>query len=172
MAKRSMAILMALAAVILHRFLLRLGLHRGALPAVIAAFLGSDLWPLASQAAWQHGPAALALIVALASLHPGPVSRWRMVLAGIATALLFTMRLLDSIFAAVIFAWIVRSQPLRLGWFLSTTVLGATWLLHYNYRYFGTILGGLAQLEEMHPQFHGVAGTWSGTLAGGRRAPC
>ena len=78
---------MALAAVILHRFLLRLGLYRGALPAVVAAFLGSDLWTHASQALWQHGPAALALIAALALLHPGPVSRWRLVLAGMATTL-------------------------------------------------------------------------------------
>ena len=62
MAKWSMSVLMAVAAVILHRFLLRLGLRFGALPAVVAAFLGSDLWTHASQAAWQHGPAALALI--------------------------------------------------------------------------------------------------------------
>ena len=87
MAKWSVSVLMALAAVTLHRFLLRLGLYRGALPAVVAAFLGSDLWTHASQALWQHGPAALSLIAALALLHPGPVSRWRFVLAGMATTL-------------------------------------------------------------------------------------
>jgi hypothetical protein len=102
MGKWSSTALMVLAAVILYRFLLRLGLSRGALPAVLAAFLGSDLWPIASQALWQHGPAALALIAALTLFHPWPVSRWRLVLAGIATTLLFTTRLMDSLFAAVI----------------------------------------------------------------------
>jgi hypothetical protein len=167
MAKRSMAVLIALAAVILHRFLLRLGLHRGALPAVLAAFLGSDLWTHASQALWQHGPAALALIVALALLYPGPVSRWRLMLAGMATTLLFTSRLMDSIFAAAFVAWIARTQPRRLAWFLPAPVLGAAWLLGYNFWYFGTLTGGQAQLEELHPQVHGVAGPWSGSLIEG-----
>ncbi len=90
MAKWCVSVLMVLAAVIFHRFLLRLGLRHGALPAAVAAFLGSDLWTHASQALWQHGPAALALIAALALLHPGPVSRWRLVLAGIATTFLFS----------------------------------------------------------------------------------
>jgi hypothetical protein len=167
MAKWSSTALMVLAAVIFHRFLLRLGLTRGALPAVVAAFLGSDLWPIASQALWQHGPAALALIAALALLHPGPVSRWRLVLAGIATTLLFTTRLLDSLFAAVIIAWVVRSQPRGLVWFLPVPILGAALLLLYNLWYFGTIIGGQAQLEALHPQLHGVTGTWSASLAEG-----
>ena len=59
MAKRSMAVIVALTGVMLHRLLLSLGLRRAALPAVLAACLGSDLWTVGSQAAWQHGPAAL-----------------------------------------------------------------------------------------------------------------
>jgi hypothetical protein len=167
MAKWSMSVLMVLAAVILYRFLLQLGLRRGALPAVVAAFLGSDLWTHASQAPWQHGPAALALIAAMALLHPGKVSRWRLVLGGIATTFLFTSRLLDSLFAAVIVAWIVRTQPRPLAWFLPAPILGAGLLLYYNYWHFGTLIGGQAQLEELHPQFHGVAGAWSGSLVEG-----
>jgi hypothetical protein len=167
MARWSSTVLMVLAAVVLHRFLLGLGLSRGALPAVVAAFLGSDLWPLASQALWQHGPAALALIAAVALLYPVPVSRCRLVMAGIATTVLVSVRLMDSLFAAVIVAWLARSQPRGLLWFLPAPVVGATLLVLYNFRYFGAIVGGQAQLEALHPQTHGVTGTWSGSLANG-----
>jgi hypothetical protein len=167
MAKWSMGLLMALGAVVFHRFLIRLGLRRGALPAVLAAFLGSDLWTHASQALWQHGPAALALIAALALLHPGPVTRWRLVLAGVATAALFGVRLLDGLFAAAIIAWVARTQPRYLAWFLPAPLLGAAALLGYNLWFFGTITGGQTELEAMHPRLHGVASTWSGSLVAG-----
>jgi hypothetical protein len=168
MAKRSMGVLMALAAVLLHRLLLRLGLGQdAALPAVVAAFLGSDLWTHASQALWQHGPAALALIAAVALLHPGPVARWRLVLAGVATAGLFAARLVDTLLAAVIVAWVARTQPRRLAWFLPAPLLGAAALLTYNLWYFGAITGGQAELEEMHPQLHGVPGMWAGSFIEG-----
>ncbi len=75
MAKRSMAVVVALAGVVLHRLLLALGVGRAAVPAVLAACLGSDLWTVGSQAPWQHGPAALSLITAIALLHPQPVGR-------------------------------------------------------------------------------------------------
>jgi hypothetical protein len=167
MAKWSMSALVALAAVILYRFLLRLGVRHGALPAVVAAFLGSDLWTHASQAAWQHGPAALALIAAMALLHPGRVPRCRLLMAGMVTTLLFTSRLMDSIFVAVIVAWIVRTQPRGLVWFLPAPILGAGLLLYYNFWHFGTLTGGQARLEEMHPQLHAVSGPWSGSLVEG-----
>src|SRR5579883_3523731 len=124
MAKRSMGVLMALAAVWLHRVMLGLGLRRTAVPAVLSAFLGSDLWTHASQALWQHGPAALALIAAMGLLYPGPRTRRRLLLAGVATAGLFAVRLVDTLLAAVIVAWVVRSEPRRRAWFLPAPVLG------------------------------------------------
>jgi hypothetical protein len=166
-AKWSMSVLMVLAAGILHRFLLRLGLRRGALPATLAAFLGSDLWTHASQALWQHGPATLALIASLALLFPGPASRGRLALAGIATALLFASRLLDSILAAAIVGWIGSTQPRRLGWFVPAPIVGAAILLGYNFWYFGTWMGGQARLEKLHQELHGVSGVWSGNLLEG-----
>ena len=72
MVKRAMAVIVALAGVVLHRLLLFLKLRRVAVPAVLAGFLGSDLWTVGSQAPWQHGPAALALVSAIAVLHPQP----------------------------------------------------------------------------------------------------
>ena len=167
MAKWSVSVLMALAAVTLHRFLLRLGLYREALPAVVAAFLGSDLWTHASQALWQHGPAALSLIAALALLHPGPVSRWRFVLAGMATTLLFQRA-----------CWIRSSRRRsRVG----CPVAASTPVLVPARRRCRSRVAARLQLlvlrvdrrrpvqllAELHPRLHGVDGTWSGSLIEG-----
>jgi hypothetical protein len=167
MAKRSLVILMASAAVIMQRLLIRLGLGRAALTAVIAAFLGSDLWTVGSQALWQHGPAAFCLVCAIALLHPEPSSRWRLALAGLATTFLVGCRLSDVVFALVIVLWIATTQPRGLVWFLPIPILGAIALFAYNLYFFGTITGGLAALEELHPQVHGMSGTWSGGLVDG-----
>ncbi len=65
-ARQSIVMLMRLAAVILYRLLISLELRRVALPATLAAALGSNLWTIGSQAMWQHGPAAFSSIVAIA----------------------------------------------------------------------------------------------------------
>jgi hypothetical protein len=126
-----------------------------------------ELWVVGSQALWQHGPAAVALIAAVALLCPGPVPRWRMGLAGLATTVLFCTRLIDTLFAFVILAWVARTQPRRLGWFLPAPVLGAVALLSYNLWYFGAISGGQAQLEGMHLRVHGVRSMWAESLLEG-----
>jgi hypothetical protein len=166
-AKRSMAVLVALAAVVLHRLLIGLGLSRVAMPAVLAAALGSDLWVVGSQALWQHGPAALALVTAVALLEGGPVSRWRLLLAGLAAAFLFACRSIDVVFVIAIVIWLARSEPRGLAWFLSAPIVGTTALLSYNVWFFGSILGGQAQLEQMHPQLHGLPDAWSGRFVEG-----
>jgi hypothetical protein len=166
-AKRSMALLVALTAVILHRLLLGLGLSRVAMPAVLAAALGSDLWVVGSQALWQHGPAALALVSAIALLNGGPPSRWRLLLAGLAAAFLFACRLIDVVFVVAIVAWLARVQPRGLAWFLPAPILGTMALLSYNFWFFGSILGGQAQLEQMHPRLHGLPDAWSGRFVEG-----
>jgi hypothetical protein len=147
--------------------LIGLGLGRVALPATLAAALGSNLWIVGSQAMWQHGPAAFALVAAIALLHPTPVPRWRLILAGLAASLLFTSRLIDSLFAAVIVLWVARTQPRGLLWFLPAPLIAAVVLLSYNLWYFGEIVGGQAQLEQMHRDLHRLPGPWSGNLAEG-----
>jgi hypothetical protein len=166
-ARRSMAVLIALAALILHGLLIRLGLKRVALPATLAAALGSNLWTIGSQAIWQHGPAAFCLIAAIALLHPVPVSCWRLILAGLATAFLFCCRLIDGLFALVIILWLVRTQPRGLPWFLPAPFLGALVLLHYNLDHFGELTGGQSELEQVHHSIHHVTGPWSGNVAEG-----
>ena len=167
MGRRSMAVLMALTAVILHRFLIGLGLGRAALLSALAAGLGSNLWCVGSQAVWQHGPAAFTLTTAIVLLHSTPVSRWRLVLAGLATAFLFASRLIDGLFAAVIILWVARSQPAGLLWLLPAPLIGAIALLSYNLWFFGDLIGGQAQLEQIHRDLHRLPGPWSGNLLEG-----
>ncbi len=165
MAKRSTAVLVALAGLVLHRVLISLGLRRSALAAVIAACLGSDLWTVASQAPWQHGPAALFLVSAIALLIRQPLSRQRLAVSGLAVMLLVACRHMDIVFAAAIVAWLAWTNWRGLVWFLPAPILGALALVGYNEWMFGSILGGQERLERLHILRHGVSGPWSGNLA-------
>ncbi len=169
MVKRAMAVIVALAGVVLHRFLLFLNLRRVAVPAVLAGFLGSDLWTVGSQAPWQHGPAALALVTAIAVLHPLPASRARLALAGVATAVFFACRLMDIVFAAAIVAWLASTDWRGLRWFLPAPIVAGLALLGYNLWYFAAhILGGQARIERVSPaaaryaRAHGPATSFDG----------
>ncbi len=165
--KRSMALLVALTGVMLYRVLLFLELRRAALPAVLAACLGSDLWTVGSQAAWQHGPAAFSLVSAIALLLPQPMSRRRLTLAGLATASLVACRLMDIVFAVAIVGWLLWKDRCALLWFLPAPILGGLALLGYNLWFFGSIVGGQAYIEQFHPTLHGVSGVWSTNLLDG-----
>jgi hypothetical protein len=167
MAKRSMAVVVALVGVVLHRLLLVLGVGRAAVPAVLAACLGSDLWAVGSQATWQHGPAALSLIAAIALLHPQPVGRRRLVLAGAFTGLLVACRLMDVVFATAIATWLAWTDWRGLRWFLPAPILIGITLLCYNLWFFDNILGGQAKLEQYHMRLHAVPSTWSSNLVDG-----
>jgi hypothetical protein len=167
MAKRAAAILAASTAVVLYQLLRRMGVGRAALPAVLAAALGSDLWNVASQALWQHGPAALALTLSIFLLSPRSPSRGRVALAGLTTSALVMSRAINLIFAAVILAWVVRTHPRKLAWFLPGPCACALFLVGTNFWFFGTIAGGQSQLEQLHAESHAVAGPWSGDLLGG-----
>jgi hypothetical protein len=167
MGKRSMAVIVALVGVVLHRLLLSLGVRRAAVPAVIAACLGSDLWTVASQAPWQHGPAALCLVTAIALLDVRPLSPPRLALAGLATTFLFACRAMDAVFAAAIVGWLGWTNWRGLIWLLPAPLLGGLTMIGYNLWMFGTILGGQAQLERLHIFRHGVSGPWSGNLLEG-----
>jgi len=167
MAKRSLAILMALCGVILYRYLITIGLVRAAWPAALAAMLGSNLWTVGSQALWQHGPAAFCLVSAIALLHPEPVPRSRLVLAGLAATGLFACRLTDGIFTLVFALWVGRTQHRGLLWFLPLPFVGAVVLVFYNFIFFDAFTGGQRELEALHPRFHGVRGTFTGSLIDG-----
>ncbi len=167
MAKHASAIIAAMAGVVLYRLLGRIGLGRVALPATLAAALGSNLWTIASQSLWQHGPAALALTTALLLLAVPNPSRLRFLLAGLAAGALVAFRALDIVFAAIITLWVLWHQSRRLAWFLPFPLLIGAALAGTNLRDFGTLLGGQAELEALHPELHGVSGPWSGDMLEG-----
>jgi hypothetical protein len=167
MAKNTAAVVVVLAALVLLRVLYRLGLGRVAVPTVLGASLGSDLWAVASQASWQHGPAALALTSVIWLLLPRPVPRLRLALAGLATSALVAIRPVDVVFAAVVVLWLLRTRPKGLAWFLPPALPIAAALLAYNLWYFDALEGGQAQLEALHPTVHGVRGVWTGDLLAG-----
>ncbi len=167
MAKRAAAVLIALTGVVLHLVLVRLGLDRVAWPAVLAAALGSDLWTVASQALWQHGPAALCLMLAIWLLLPRPLSRWRLVLASLAVTALVWCRAIDAPLALVIARWVAWNVRRGLAWFLPVPLVGALELIGWNLWLFGTVTNGQAELERLHVSLHGVSGPWSGDLLSG-----
>lgn len=165
--KHAATVFAALAVMALHRLLRRLELSAVAIPACLAAALGSDLWTVGSQALWQHGPAALMLTLAMLTLAMDAPSRRALLLGGTATAMLIACRSIDLLFAIVILAWVAWHHPRRLGWFLPAPAVIGTALVTYNLYYFGTLSGGLAELQALLPKVHRVPGPWSGDLREG-----
>ena len=158
MAKNAASVIAALTGVMLLRLLQKLGLGRLALPTVLAMALGSNFWTVASQSLWQHGPAALTLILAMMLLIPCPVSRPRLVLAGLATAMMVACRPNTAIFAAAIVLWMAWHHLRDLPWFLVLLVPCGTALAIYNYYYLGAIEGGYASSQGLA---HGVLESWT-----------
>src|SRR5262245_3011491 len=76
--KISAAALAAITGAALYLLLCAIGLEAVALPATLITALGSNLWVTGSQSLWQHGPAAMALTVALALTVPPAPSRLRL----------------------------------------------------------------------------------------------
>jgi hypothetical protein len=169
LSKVTSAFVAALAGAALYRLLVRLGLGRSALPAVLAAALGSDLWVVASQAPWQHGPAALALTLTLLTLTPpgGTMTRGRLALGGLWTALMVAFRPLDVLLAGFVFFWVAWNHTRRLACFLPGPVVIGALVVGYNVWHFDTIAGGQAGLEALHPDMHKTEGVWSGDLLAG-----
>jgi hypothetical protein len=169
MGKNAAAGVAALAAVALLHLLRGLGLGRVAWPTTLIAALGSGYWAVASQAPWQHGPAALCLTAALLMLLPARPTLARTSLAGASTALMVACRPIDAVFAAALALWVLtrHDRPRRLAFF-GPAILGAVALASYHVWFFRTLSGGYAQIEQMHPWAHGTKGTFTGSpLVGG-----
>ncbi len=161
MAKVAAACITALTAVFLHRLLKRLGVGRFATVVTLAAALGSDLWVVASQAMWEHGPATLMLVIALYLLSSKPSSKTNLVLAGAATGVMVCCRSLDLVFAIAITCRVAQERSRLLLWFLPIPLLLAGALISYNIWFFDSLMGGLPQIETYHAMKHNVSGTWS-----------
>ncbi len=165
LAKNSVAMLTALIGVLLLQLLVSLGVGRcAAWSATLAACLGSSLWTTASQAPWQHGPAALAIALTSVLLSPRELPRWRAMLAGGAAGLLVASRAMDVVFALAALGWVAWNHPRRLAAFGLPMVPIVGLPIAFNLHVFGSPLGGMAVLESLHPKLHATAGTWTGNL--------
>jgi len=168
-AKINSAIIIALLAFALFHVLCSLGQKHTAILTVLVAILGSDLWTVASQASWQHGPAALmlTLLVWCLSSKTTPVSRWRLIGAGLAASALVACRSIDLVFPVFAVAWVTWHQPKESAWLILSALPITVALLGYNLWYFGRIEGGQPAIEALHPIYHHVEGIWTGNFLEG-----
>jgi hypothetical protein len=105
-------------------------------------------------------------LAVLLLVAPEP-TRGRFLLAGVVAATLAAVRPIDLLFVVVIFTWVARTHPRRLAWFLPAPLLIGLAVIGYNLWYFGTVVGGQHEVEQLHGELHGVAGLWSGDLWAG-----
>ena len=167
MGKRAAALLGALGGAALFALLCRVAPEPCAWLATAGAALGSNLWATASQSAWQHGPSALALTLAIALLLRAGPSRARLCAAGLACALLVALRPQNFVFALAVFAFVVWRERGRTLWFVPFPVLVGAALALWNLSWFGSPLGGYAGMLGLLPAYHGVAGYASSDPLGG-----
>src|SRR5262249_53894304 len=132
MAKNSAAAIAAILGAALFKLMQLLGLRRVSLWVTLAAALTSNLWTVASQCLWQHGPAALALTLSMILLIQPIRSRVRICLAGLTTASLVCFRIVDVFFALAIVGWMLRYRRDRLAWFVPMPILCLGLLVAYN----------------------------------------
>jgi hypothetical protein len=161
-AKRSAAAISALVALALLVVLLKLGLGREAWLAATAAALGSSLWATASQSLWQHGPAALMLMLVILLLWGDSPSRLRIFVAGAAAAMLVCSRPIALAFAAVTAIWVAIRHPRALVWFLLPAAAIGAALVSYNRAYLGRPTGYYSQFDAANfatPFLDGLGGT-------------
>jgi hypothetical protein len=161
MGKNSAAALVALSGVATYQLLLALGLGQFSLLAALIAGLGSTLWVVASQSPWQHGPAALFLALTLLVLVPVPMRRWRSSVAGLCAALVVACRPQDLVLVLPIAIWVVRQYGRGAAWFFVFPLLVGAAIAGVNVWYFGTPLGGYAELADFRLPSHDAARFWT-----------
>src|SRR5208337_588553 len=168
MAKNAVAVLVAVTGVGLMHLLLALGLSRlAAWFTVLTVSVGSTLWVVASQAAWQHGPSALFLTLAMLVLSTRHVSTHSLVTAGLAAGLMVVMRPTNVIFALALSGWVGWEHRRRAIAFLIPLAGMVSVLVASNIYLFGGPLGGQSLIESHHPRIHRTASPWSGDLVTG-----
>jgi hypothetical protein len=163
--KNAAAAIAALGVVAIWRLLHVLGLGRVACASALVIALGTGQWSTASQALWQHGPAALCLALALEHLARRPGRDRDLALAGFWAALMVACRPTDLPFALGIAGWVLSTRPRRGRWVFTLPAAGiAMALVAFNLWFFDHLTGGYAAIERMHPWAHGVRGSWKTPL--------
>jgi len=159
MAKSAAALVAALVGMLLYGLLLELGLGEVAVTATLATALGSELWMVASQSPWQHGSAALFLVLSLLLVVPARGSRTRLVGAGLAAAAAVCARSTNAAFAVPLAIWALFALGRRALWLLVPAAAVGALLLTSNVLLFGNVLGGLGAIESLGHAHHGLHGS-------------
>jgi hypothetical protein len=153
--KRTSAAIVAATAVLLHRLLVAWGFGGWSILATLVAVFGSNLWAVASQATWQHGPAALCLTAALLALSPPGERRpggRRLFVAGLFAGLLTAVRLQAFPLSAALAA-IALFRFRSWTFFVAPTILAVA-LVGWNMATFDHPLGAqtrlVARMQETH----------------------
>jgi len=153
--KTSGSVYTALSVMILYLALRRLIPVSGAAVCSLAYALGTASWPISSQSLWQHGPSCFCWMVLLYSLvranqtDEKHVYRWLM-LAGLASGLAVGCRLISLaamplVLLTVVLRWRVRGAAVYLACILPILIV----LFSYNFYFFETWNGGLAEVLEL-----------------------
>jgi hypothetical protein len=165
--KNVAALFAALTCVVLFVVLLRFASADVLWPTLVAAALGSEMWVVASQSLWTHGPSALALVVAIALAWRTDAGPRGLLAAGAAGGIVVACRLPSAIYVVPLIVWLAMQRPSKAGWFLAGLVPPVVLAIAYNVTWFGTWQGGIALLEAQKPVTHAVEGAWSAGVLGG-----
>ncbi len=145
----------------------------------LAYGLGTGAFSTASQGMWQHGPGMLCLSVALWAVvnlerHTNP--RYLIAFAaGVALTLAVWCRNVNVFAAGAVSLYVLIYQRRLLWIYAAPLVVGAVWLLQYNYSHFGNLSGGYDAILDspwhrsrnllvtglfQHPLWQGLLDTW------------
>lgn len=161
MAKNASALVAAAGAGLLWFWLRARFSGLAATVATLAAVLGSGMWAVASQAAWQHGPAFFCLMVAVVSLEFGRGLAWSPWVAGFFTAMIVVCRPVDLPITLALWLYALTCGRLYRRWFTLSAALVAVAWSGWNLYFFDHMTGGYSEIEKMHGWAHGVQGSWS-----------
>jgi len=167
MAKNSAALVAAAGAGLLWFWLRARFSAPAATLATLAAAMGSDLWAVGSQAAWQHGPALFCLMLAVLCLDFGRGRLWAAWLGGFFTAMIVVCRPVDLPITLALWLYALTCGRVWRRWFtLSAAIMAVAWS-GWNLYFFDHMTGGYSEIEKMHGWAHGVQGSWSTPLLHG-----
>lgn len=153
--KTAGSVFTALSVLVLYLTLRRLIPISGAAVCSFAYAFGTASWSISSQSLWQHGPSCFLWSLLLYSLvraneKPERHSAKWLVLAGLVSGLAVCCRLINLaamplVLLAVFLRWRIRGTVSYLACFLPVLIL----LFSYNFYYFGTWNGGLAEVLQL-----------------------
>ncbi len=139
--------------------------------ATLAFAFGTEMWTIASQDLWQHGPVCLMLLATIVALQrasrtplAGRRQAW-VLAAGAGAGLLVTIRPMAIVFTAAVLLYVVWRERGSLAAFALGLAGGVAPALAWNEAFFHNLLGGYAaNLGAVSPTPADVANALGGEL--------